>query len=263
MIITDTSQVINLMNRLNKANKINKLPKFFKLAFIVLASLVLLTDCSSNLDKDEYADRSSDEIYNEAVTHLNKGRYELAIKSYEALETHFPFGETTTKGQLELIYAYYKNQVFIQAVTSAERYLRLHPMSENADYVYYMKGLSNFEQGMTMVTNIIPTNPALRDITNYKTAFQNFQTIVRQYPNSKYAKSSRQHMIFARNIIAEYELAIAKHYTERKAYLAAANRARYILEHLENTPAEAKALEILQESYASLKLTPLLTKTKS
>lgn len=266
MIITDTSQVINLMNKFNKANKINMISSpamFLKLIFIAFTTLILLTDCSSaGLDKDAYANKSSDEIYQEALTHLKKGRYELAIKSYEALETHFPFGENTTKGQLELIYAYYKNQDHVQAVTSAERYLRLHPMSENADYVYYMKGLSNFEQGMTMVTNLIPTNPALRDISNYKAAFQNFQTVVRQYPNSKYAQSSRQHMVFARNIMAEYELAIAKHYMERKAYLAAANRARYVLEHLENTPAEAKALEVLNQAYSNLKLTPILTKTK-
>lgn len=230
-----------------------------KIAFIVLSvSTLFLAACSSKTDKDEYANRSANEIYQEAVAHLDKGRFEPAIKSYEALETHFPFGETTTKGQLELIYAYYKNQDYVQAITAGERYLRLHPLSPNADYVHYLKGLSNFEQGVTMLTNIVKTNPGLRDVTNYKTAFQNFQTIVRQYPESKYAADAKQHMIFARNLIAEHELAIANYYMERKAYVAAANRARYILEHLQNTPAEKKALHILEATYAQLQLTPLL-----
>jgi len=256
-MITETSQVINLMKNNIKNNDFTKLAKLFLPIFF--AFNLLLTGCSStDTEKDEYANRSSDEIYKEAVKHLDKGRYELAIKSYEALETHFPFGENTTKGQLELIYAYYKNQDFIQAVTSSERYLRLHPLSPNADYVLYLKGLSAFEQGITMLTSIVNTNPAYRDISNYKTAFANFQTIVKQYPNSKYAKDARQHMIFARNIIAEHELAIAEYYVERKAYLAAANRARYILEHLQNTPAEQKALTVLENSYANLNLTPLL-----
>ncbi|MBP9722787.1 MAG: outer membrane protein assembly factor BamD [Gammaproteobacteria bacterium] len=233
-------------------NKINKI------CLLVLASSALfLTNCSS-ADRDEYANSSADEIYKEAVTHLNKGRFEPAIKSYEALETHFPFGETTTNGQLELIYAYYKNQDYVQAITAAERYLRLHPLSPNADYVYYMKGLSYFEQGINMLTNIVNTNPALRDVTHYQTAFQHFQTVVRQYPKSKYAHDAKRHMIFARNIIAEHEVAIANYYIERKAYVAAANRARYVLEHLPNTPAEKKALDILENAYAQLKLTPLL-----
>lgn len=254
------------MNRIKIVNKFNKISlKKSLLRACILSTLgLLLVGCSSlDTDKDEYANRSSDDIYKEAVTHLGKGRYELAVKSYEALETHFPFGETTTKGQLELIYAYYKNQDYIQSVTAAERYLRLHPLSENADYVYYLKGLSNFEQGITMLTNIVNTNPALRDVTNYQTAFQNFQMLVRQYPNSKYAASARQHMIFARNVIAEHELAIAEYYMKRKAYLAASNRARFIIEHLENTPAEQKAVEILEQSYANLKLTPLLTSNKA
>lgn len=249
-------QTMRLISKL-VLNKINTL-------CLITLTLLTLTHCSStNTEKDEYANRSSDEIYKEAVTNLDKGRFEPAIKSYEALETHFPFGETTTKGQLELIYAYYKNQDYAQAVTAAERYLRLHPLSTNADYVYYLKGLSNFEQGINMLTNIVNTNPALRDVSHYQEAFKNFQTVVRQYPTSKYAQDSRQHMIFARNIISEHELAVAEYYVERKAYLAAANRARYILEHLENTTAERKALAILEKSYAELKLTPVLRAQKT
>lgn len=226
-------------------------------AFTLIATL---SNCSSE-DRDQYANKSSEEIYKEAVNNMTHDRYEQAIKSYEALETHFPFGETTTKGQLEVLYAYYKNQEYIQATTAADRYLRLHPFSQYADYVHYIKGLCNFEQGSNLVTYLLNTRPELRDVSNFKSAFDNFQTIVKQYPNSKYANDSRHRMIFAKNIIAEHELSIARYYVERKAYLAAANRARYILEHLENTPAEKPALHLMQEMYARLNITPVLNST--
>lgn len=232
------------------------------IALVALVITITLNNCSSE-DRDPYANKNSEEIYKEALTHLTHDRYEQAIKSYEALETHFPFGETTTKGQLEVLYAYYKNQEYIQATTAADRYLRLHPFSQYADYVHYIKGLCNFEQGSNLVTYLFNTKPELRDVSNFKSAFENFNTVVKQYPKSKYANDARHRMIFAKNIIAEHELSIAKYYVERKAYLAAANRARYILEHLENSPAEKPALNLIQDMYAKLNLTPLLNAENS
>lgn len=234
-----------------------RLSKTIKIAS--LSTLIFLTGCSlSGSDSDSYANYSAKQIYDEAVTHLTKGRFEPAVKSYEALETHFPFGDITTKGQLELIYAYYKDQEHLQAITAAERFLRLHPLSNHADYVYYMKGIAHFEQGRSMASYWIPSNPALRDVSNYKEAFKDFKTLIHNFPSSEYATDARARMIYIRNLLAEHELNVADYYLQREAYLAAANRARYILEHLSNTPAEKGALEVMEKTYAKLKLTPLL-----
>lgn len=241
--------------------KIAKNSIFLKIGSFLSVSTILigLTACSlENADKDEYANSSAEEIYQEAVTHLDKGRFEPASKSYEALENHFPFGETTTKGQLEVIYAYYKDQEYLQSITAAERFLRLHPLNEHADYAHYMKAISYFDQTKTMLSRWIATNPALRDVSNYQAAFKSFQTIVKNYPQSKYANDSRAHMVYIRNVLAAHELSIANYYIERNADLAAANRAKYILEHLPNTPAEKPALDLLQNQYEKLKITSLL-----
>ncbi len=247
--------------------KLNKTLQFNLVKTIRITSLstiVFLTGCSlDGSNGDSYANYSAKQIHDEAVTHITKGRYEPAIKSYEALETHFPFGDITTKGQLEIIYAYYKDQENLQAVTAAERYLRLHPLSNYADYVYYMKGVAHFEQGRSMSSYWLPTNPALRDVSNYKEAFKDFKTVVNNYPNSLYANDARAHMIYIRNLLAEHELNIADYYIQREAYLAAANRARYVIEHLPNTPAEKGALEVMQKTYTKLKLTPLLEQNVS
>lgn len=236
------------------SNKIKMLKKI-SIYPVLITGILGLSACSLNdADRDDYANSKADEIYQEAVTHLDKGRFNPAVKSYEALETHFPFGDTTTKGQLEIIYAYYKDQEYLQSITAAERFLRLHPLHQDADYVFYMKGVNYFEQGRNFLTRFMPINPAYRDISNYHAAFHNFKTVVNNYPTSKYAKDARAHMIYIRNIIAEHELNIANYYYEREAYLAAANRATYVLEHIPNTPAEKPALDVLEKSYSRLKL---------
>lgn len=245
-------------NIINKYNNLCKKSKFTSKIILSSVSIILLTNCSLDGNRDYYADNSAEQIYTEAVEHLNKGRFEAATKSYEALETHFPFGEFTTKGQLEVIYAYYKDLEYLQSITAAERFLRLHPLSENADYAYYLHGVANFEHGTTMMTRWLPNNPALRDVTNFKMAFDSFKKVVVAYPNSKYATDARTRMVYIRNILAEHELTVAKYYMEREAFLAAANRARYVIEHLPNTPAEQNAVAILKETYNKLNLASIL-----
>ena len=247
-----------MQNFFNIFNKLHN--KLIALGFF---TILFLPSCTWNTaDRDPYANSTALQIHEEATTHLKKGRYELSSKSYEALETHYPFGDITTKAQLEIIYAYYKDQEYLQSITAAERFLRLHPLNQNADYAHYMKGIAYFEQNKNFINKIFTINPALRDINSYQLAFNNFKTIVQSYPNSPYAKDSRAYMVYIRNLIAEHELAVAKYYVDREAYLAAANRARYVLEHLPNTPAEAPALELLDKMYSKLQLTPVL-KSKS
>lgn len=225
------------------------------LYFIIIASLITANCSSSEELTDPYANKSAQEIHKEAVALLDDGRYELSTKAYEALETHFPFGETTNNGQLEIIYAYYKNQDYMQAITAGERYLRMHPFSKHTDYIYYITGIIYYEQNHNFLTNLVNINPAIRDISDYKKAFNNFEKVVKQYPNSKYAKDSKQRMQYIRNLIAENELSVSRYYIKRGAYLAASNRARYILEHLPNTPAEKPALAILEDMYSKLNVT--------
>lgn len=261
-IITDSLNKINNINYKHNALTILRSKSKLRTIGLSLAPFIFisgLSNCSlDSKEHDYYANSSASDIYNEAVEHLNKGRFEPATKSYEALETHFPFGDITTKGQLEMIYAYYKDLEYLQAITAAERFIRLHPLSEHADYAHFLKGVAYFEYGTNMLEKWLPSNPALRDISKYKSAFESFNKVVTSYPNSKYANDARSRMVFIRNIIAEHELTVAKYYIKRDAYLAAANRARYIIEHLPNTPAEKNALEILKLSYDKLNLTPKL-----
>jgi len=59
-------------------------------------------------------------------------------------------------------------------------------------------------------------------------------------------------MIYLRNLLAEGELGIANFYMKRKAYIAAIGRAKYVIEHMPNTPQTPYALSLLVRAYKIL-----------
>ena len=97
---------------------------------------------------DETKGWSAEKLYAEAKDHLNNRNYEQAIKYYEKLEARFPYGRYAQQAQLEIAYSYFKDNEPAQAVTAAERFIKLHPNHPSVDYAYYLKGLANFNEDL-------------------------------------------------------------------------------------------------------------------
>ncbi|MCY1514321.1 Outer membrane protein assembly factor BamD [compost metagenome] len=64
-------------------------------------------------------------------------------------------------------------------------------------------------------------------------------------------------MIYLRNLLAAYEVHVGHYYLTRKAYVAAANRGRYVVENFQETPAVGDGLAIMVEAYQRLGLNDL------
>ncbi|MDA9661080.1 outer membrane protein assembly factor BamD, partial [Gammaproteobacteria bacterium] len=69
---------------------------------------------------------------------------------------------------------------------------------------------------------------------------------------STYVSHAQQRMIYLKNLLANHEIYVADFYMKRGAYLAAIGRAKYVIEHLPNTPQTPFALSILVEAYEIL-----------
>ncbi|MEN8176445.1 MAG: outer membrane protein assembly factor BamD, partial [Pseudomonadota bacterium] len=83
-------------------------------------------------------------------------------------------------------------------------------------------------------------------------AYRDFGEVVNRYPDSVYAKDARRRMVFLRNNLADSELHAARYYLDRGAYVAAANRAKTVVERYQRTPAVDDALEVMVEAYTEL-----------
>lgn len=216
-------------------------------------ALIFLSGCSLLPDKiDETKDWSASKFYAEAKTALNDGNYETAIKHFETLEARYPFGPYAQQAELEVAYAYYKYDEADSAIAAADRFIKLHPRHANVDYAYYLKGLVNFNRGESFIDRYLPQDPSQRDPANARNAFDDFDALVKNFPNSRYAVDARQRMMFLRNNLARYEIHVADYYMRRGGYVAAINRAKFLIEHYPQTPANADALAILATAYRAL-----------
>ena len=223
---------------------------------LLIATLVLTAACSSN--KPEVDENLSEtELYQQAQDDLNSNSYNNAIAKLKALESRYPFGRYAEQAQLELIYAYYKNVEPEAAKSAAERFIHLHPQHANVDYAYYLKGLASFDQDRGLIARFLPLDLTKRDPGAARDSYNEFAQLTSRYPNSRYAPDAKARMIYLRNLLAAYEIHAGRYYLTRQAYVAAANRGRYVVENLQETPSVGDGLALMVEAYQRLDLDDL------
>ncbi|MDY6949123.1 MAG: outer membrane protein assembly factor BamD [Pseudomonadota bacterium] len=205
---------------------------------------------------------NADKIYELAKKASDNGNYRDATQYYEQLEARFPFTNAARQGQLDLMYAYYKNREPEAAIDQADQFIRENPAHPRVDYAYYIKGLVQFERNPNFLERWFNADLSQRPPIDARKSFQSFQTLLQRFPNSEYSADARQRMIFLRNRLASYEVYVAGHYLERGAYVGAINRAKYAIENYDGSPQIGQALEIMAESYRRMGMTDLAADTE-
>jgi outer membrane protein assembly factor BamD len=229
---------------------------------LIVTALALLTagigvsGCKSRGDELD-AKQAPEELYSQAAADLRSGNYKGAIEKLELLESRFPFSNPAKQGQLDLMYAYYKNYETESAIDQADQFIRENPTHPRVDYGYYIRGLVYFESGAGWLERVFNADVTKRPPSEARKSLQSFQLLLERYPKSPYAADSRQRMIFLRNRLADYELAVARYYIKRGAYVAAVNRARSVIETYDGSPAALEALDIMSKGYKELGIADL------
>ena len=214
---------------------------------------VLLGACGMLPDsQDETKGWSAQKLYKEAKDNLNDRHYEEAIKYYQKLESRYPYGRYAQQAQLEMAYAYYKDNEPAQAVAAAERFIKLHPNHPNVDYAYYLKGLANFNEDLGITGYISGQDLTERDPKAARDAFAAFKDLAQRFPESRYTPDSVARMNYLLNALAAHEIHVARYYMKRSAYVAAANRAQFALKTYPQAPANEEGLVILVRAYDAL-----------
>lgn len=229
----------------------------------VVGSVIVLCACSITPDdKDPEADWTPKKFYENAKTALNAGNYDKAIRLYEKLEARYPFGTYAAQSQLDIAYAYFKFFEPDSAIAAADRFINLHPQNPYIDYAYYLKGLVNYERGIGFIERILPIDATQRDPGPARDALQIFSDLTARFPESRYSDDAKQRIIALRNNLAMYEINVARYYIKRGAYVAAANRASYVIETYQRTQAIPLALQIMEHAYSKVGINELARDAK-
>jgi outer membrane protein assembly factor BamD len=232
-------------------------PSRVLVAGLLAAALLASGGCSSlkfwDKDNEEKVfEGSPEQIYRDAIKDIRNSNYPSAIARYEMLEARYPFSEQAKQGQLDLLYAYYKNRSAESAIDQADQFIRENPTHPRVDYAYYIRGLVYFDSGANWLERKFNANIAKRPPGEARKSFQAFQLLVQQYPKSPYAADAHQRMIYLRNRLADYEIEVARYYMKRGAYVGAANRAKAIIEVYDGAPAVDEALKIMASAYRKM-----------
>jgi outer membrane protein assembly factor BamD len=193
-------------------------------------------------------------LYKAARDALDSSDYSTAITRYNLIATRYPFTDYATQAQMEKVYALYRNYQQDDALAEADRFLREHPRHPSADYVQYLKGLSNFDREGGLA-GFLGIDTARQDVSYSHKSFDDFSLLVQKYPNSRYAGDARERMVYLRNRIAQHEMYVVDYYMRRGAYIAAAKRAETIVAEYPGAPSTLEALRSMKTAYTEMGLT--------
>jgi outer membrane protein assembly factor BamD len=234
---------------------------------LALFLLLTLVACSTNGTKTigstaaekvaVEAKASVEELYKEAQKSLDDGSYDEAIKSFEALQSHYPYGRYAQQAQLEIAYAYYKKNEVDASISASERFIKQYPNNPHVDYAYYLKGLARFNGDNDMFSTISGEDPTERDPKAAQDSFTAFKDLIARFPKSKYAPDAILRMQYLVNALAKYEVHVAGYYLRRGAHIAAVNRAKEVLTLYPNTLSTRDALIIMVKGYDAMDLKSL------
>jgi|SRR6185312_3915165 len=220
------------------------------LALSLISAPLLLSACMSSekdIDLSTYVDQTepADVLYNQGLANLNAGRLKEASRKFDAVDRQHPYSEYARKSMVMGAFANYRQGNYEDAVNAAKRYLALYPSSPDAAYAQYIIGLSYFRQ--------------IRDVTQdqkeSRRAIEAMQEVVTRWPDSEYVEDAKEKIRVARDQLAGKEMQVGRYYLERREYIAAIKRFRFVVENYSNTRQIEEALARLTESYYAMGLT--------
>ena len=234
-----------------------RITAFRRLALLVLvAAIVTTTGCARMKgmfkDKDETEGVPVTELYDKGHNQMRGGNWNGAVLSYRRLVVQYPYGAYTEQALVETAYAYFKMGNNEEAISTIDRFLRTYPTHRNTPYMYYLRGLVNSNRDTVFLQRVWSLDASRRDLATPNQAYADFNIVLDRFPNSRYAEDARQRMVALRNLFARHEADVALYYLRRSAWVAAANRATYLLETYPQSEFQNDAVAILASAYTAL-----------
>lgn len=222
---------------------------------LLLAGLALTALLAGGCDKDkeEYVERPVEQLYNEGLAYLQRGKYEEAAKQFDEVERQHPYSVWATKAQLMAAYANYERSKYDDAIVNLDRFIQLHPSNKDIPYAHYLKALCYYEQ----------ISDVARDQKLTELARKTLRELITRYPNSKYARDAKLKFDLTEDHLAGKEMDVGRNYLRTGHYLAAINRFKVVVDRYQTTTHVPEAMHRLAEAYTALGLTDEARKVAS
>jgi outer membrane protein assembly factor BamD len=215
------------------------------LVLLLSAGAVLpLAACAHGGKKADaaYVARDVSSLYTAAKHTMDQGDYEQAAKLFDEVERQHPYSVWARRAQLMSAFNYYLARKYTDAISSAQRFVTIHPGNVEAPYAQYLIGMSYYQQ----------IDEVTRDQTTTQQASDAFGELIRRYPDTRYAADARIKLDLIKDHLAGKEMEIGRFYQRSGQWLAATYRFRHVVDEYQTTTHTPEALERLVESYLAL-----------
>jgi outer membrane protein assembly factor BamD len=239
------------------------LPRSASLRLVALALTIALlgSGCArmKNVFKDEDANEGQPvaQLYEKGQRSIRNGNYDSAVLTFKRLIAQYPYGPYTEQALIETAFSQFKMGSNDDAISTIDRFLRTYPTHRHTAYMYYLRGLVNSSRDTVFLQRVWKLDASRRDLATPQQAYNDFQIVVDRYANSRYAGDARQRMNDLRDLFARHEIETALYYMRRTAWVAATERARYLLDTYPQSKFQNDAIAVLGEAYTQLGNTAL------
>ena len=231
-------------------------PALLRLSGLLLV-VALVPGCASvkNLfggEEESLENVPVEQLYARGHASMTGSNWSRAEQHFARLMAQYPYGPYTEQALMETAYAQYKSGKHEEAISTIDRFLRTYPTHRHVPYMYYLRGLVNSGRDTVFLQRVWRLDASRRDLAAPHQAFSDLGTVVERYPNSRYAADARERMVALTNLFARHEIETALYYLRRGAWVAAANRAEYLLETYPQSTYQHDAVAVIAEAHTRL-----------
>ena len=211
---------------------------------ICLILLYLCLCCSnsktvSNINEDKNRLGQPENLYKLAKLSFDERNFELSRTKFMEIKKLFPLSNEAVQSEIMIAFIDYAQMDYNNAILNYQKIINKYPSHKDLDYIYYMIAMCNYEQLQHESLDGYYNNLALNS----------FNQVIKRFPDSKYAKDSRQKIILVKSNIAAKHIDIGKFYLNNKKYIAALNRFKIVIEDYSMTKFTPEALHRMVEAY--------------
>ena len=207
---------------------------------LLAISMLALAACNSKPEGELTG--TVGELYNQGMTQMKAGQYPKAIHTFDELNRQYPYSGWATRAEMMTAYAQMQNGDYDESIVTTEHFIKYHPGHKNLDYMYYIKGLANYNR----------IRDVMRDQGYTREALSAFQEVVNRFPDSIYARDARLKITLCQDHLAGKEMQVGRYYQSQGQSLAAVNRFQAVVKDYQTTTQAPEALYRITESYIAL-----------
>ena len=210
----------------------------------LVALLTLVGGCSTLVDWVKQRPQPlppAGDLYAQGEAELARSRYADARTAFQKIVERHPQSVYAARARFLIGEAYYREAEFEKAVKEFETFLSFYPRHQIADLVQYRLSMSYYDQ----------MKPVEQDQAITQKAITAFKTLVRDYPDSRYAGDGLAKIEVCRGRLAQKELWVASYYLAQGNNIAARQRLEGVIKEYPRTLVIPEALFRLGEVYVA------------